>query len=40
MGMQQRGGRLAAQVIPDVRKQTLRNVVLENVASDRAQHPR
>jgi transposase len=32
MGMKERGGRLAAQVIPNVRKDTLRGVVLENVA--------
>ena len=31
MGMKERGGRLAAQVIPDVRKDTLRDVVLQNV---------
>ena len=31
MGMMERGGRMAAQIIPDVRKETLRNVVLENV---------
>ncbi len=31
MGMKERGGWNAAQVIPDVRKQTLRGVVLENV---------
>jgi transposase-like protein len=31
MGMVERGGRMAAQVIPDVRKDTLRDVVLENV---------
>lgn len=31
MGMHERGGRVAAQVIPDVRKETLRDVVLENV---------
>lgn len=32
MGMQERGGRLAAEVIPDVRQATLRNVTLRNVA--------
>jgi transposase len=31
VGMIERGGRLAAQVMPDVRKETLRDVVLENV---------
>ena len=31
MGMKERGGRVAAQVIPDVRKDTLRDVVLQNV---------
>jgi transposase-like protein len=31
MGMKERGGRIAAQVIPDVRMPTLRGVVLENV---------
>jgi transposase len=31
MGMKERGGRIAAQVIPDVRKATLRDVVLENI---------
>jgi len=31
MGMVERGGRIATQVIPDVRKNTLRDVVLENV---------
>lgn len=31
MGMKERGGRIAAEVIPDVRMQTLRGVVLENV---------
>jgi len=31
MGMAQRGGRIAAQVIPDVKKGTLRGVVLDNV---------
>ncbi|MBV9202922.1 MAG: IS1595 family transposase [Alphaproteobacteria bacterium] len=31
MGMKERGGRMAAQVIPDVRKETLRDVVLQNV---------
>jgi transposase len=31
MGMVERGGRMTAQVIPDVRKETLRGVVLENV---------
>jgi transposase len=31
MGMKERGGRLAAQVIPDVRMATLRDVVLDNV---------
>jgi transposase-like protein len=31
MGMKERGGRIAAQVIPDVRMATLRGVVLENV---------
>lgn len=29
--MMERGGRMAAQVIPDVRKDTLRDVVLSNV---------
>ncbi len=31
MGMKERGGRVAAQVIPNVRKDTLRDVVLQNV---------
>lgn len=31
MGMKERGGRVSAQVIPDIRKPTLRNVVLKNV---------
>jgi transposase len=31
MGMKERGGRIAAQVIPNVRKDTLRDVVLQNV---------
>jgi len=31
MGMKERGGRIVTQVIPDVRKPTLRDVVLENV---------
>ena len=31
MGMKERGGRIAAQVIPDVRMPTLRGVVVENV---------
>jgi len=31
MGLKQRGGRIAAKVIPDVRKHTLRKIVLENV---------
>jgi transposase-like protein len=31
MGMKERGGRIAAQVIPNVRMTTLRGVVLENV---------
>ena len=31
MGMQERGGELAAEVIPNVKKETLRNVVLRNV---------
>lgn len=31
MGMKERGGRLVTEVIPDVKKQTLRGVVLENV---------
>jgi transposase-like protein len=31
MGMVERGGRIATQVIPDVRTKTLRDVVLENV---------
>jgi hypothetical protein len=31
MGMKERGGRIAAKVIPDVRKDTLRRVVLDNV---------
>jgi len=31
MGMKQRGGRMTTEVIPNVRKQTLRGVVLENV---------
>lgn len=31
MGMKERGGRIAARVIPDVRKDTLRDVVLKNV---------
>jgi transposase len=32
MGMKQRGGRIVARVIPDVKKATLRGVVLKNVA--------
>jgi transposase len=32
MGMKERGGRIATEVIPDVRKDTLRAVVVENVA--------
>ena len=32
MGAKERGGRIAVQVIPDVKKNTLRDVVLENVA--------
>ena len=31
MGMKERGGKLATEVIPNVRKDTLRDVVLENV---------
>jgi len=31
MGMKERGGRLEAAVIPDVKKETLRGVVLDNV---------
>ncbi len=31
MGMKERGGRLQTEVIPDVKKQTLRGVVLDNV---------
>src|SRR6202011_2774316 len=31
MGMAERGGKIAAQVIPDVQKKTLRGVVLDNV---------
>jgi transposase len=31
MGMKERGGRMAAQVIPNVRMETLRDVVLKNV---------
>jgi transposase len=31
VGMVERGGRMAAKVVPDVRKDTLRDVVLENV---------
>ncbi len=31
MGMAERGGKIAAQVIPDVKKSTLRDVVLDNV---------
>ncbi len=31
MGMKERGGRIAARVIPDVCKPTLRNVVRDNV---------
>jgi transposase len=31
MGMAERGGKIAAQVIPDVKKATLRGVVLDNV---------
>jgi transposase len=31
MGLQERGGRLQAEVIPNVRKPTLRNVVTRNV---------
>jgi transposase-like protein len=32
MGLVERGGRMAAEVIPNVRKDTLRNVVLDKVA--------
>jgi transposase-like protein/DNA-directed RNA polymerase subunit RPC12/RpoP len=32
MGLAERGGRIRAEVIPNVKKDTLRNVVLENVA--------
>jgi transposase len=38
MGMKERGGRIAAQVIPDVRRDTLRGVVLENVEPVGCQH--
>ncbi len=31
MGMKERGGRITAQVIPDIRKDTLRDVVLQNI---------
>jgi transposase len=31
MGMAERGGKIAAQVIPDIKKETLRGVVLQNV---------
>lgn len=31
MGLKERGGRMAAEVIPNIRKDTLRNVVLDNV---------
>ena len=31
MGMKERGGKIAARVIPDIQAKTLRNVVLENV---------
>jgi len=31
MGMKERGGRIAAEVIPNVKRETLRGVVLENV---------
>jgi transposase len=31
MGMAERGGKIAAQVIPDIKKATLRGVVLDNV---------
>jgi hypothetical protein len=31
MGMAERGGKIAAQVIPDIKKVTLRGVVLDNV---------
>ena len=33
MGMAERGGKIAAQVIPDIKKATLRGVVLDNVES-------
>ena len=39
MGLKERGGKITTQVIPDVKKDTLRGVVLENVEKGSSSRP-